>query len=130
MICDVGSNSFKYTHLNNWLSNYAKKPLYPNYYNFIELLELLSEMLLKGNILPTYNYVTKKILCLMGMKYKKIYSYHNDCILYKKDFDRLYECPLCGIFQNKLKEGDFDSWVSKGPPMKVLWYLPIVPRLM
>jgi len=39
--------------------------------SFTELLVLLKEMLSKENTLPNRNYETKKIICLMGMEYKK-----------------------------------------------------------
>ena len=38
---------------------------------FTELLMLLNEMLPEGNTLPTRNYDAKKILCPMGMEYKR-----------------------------------------------------------
>ncbi|XP_052724058.1 uncharacterized protein LOC128193906 [Vigna angularis] len=108
MICDVGHDSFQRAHMYDNLCSDAEKPLYPEctkftrlsvvlkLFNvkarngwtdksFTELLELLSDMLPKGNTLPTRNYDAKKILCPMGME--------------------------------------------KGPPAKVLWYLPLVPRL-
>ncbi|RDX94559.1 hypothetical protein CR513_23047, partial [Mucuna pruriens] len=50
--------------------------------SFIELLELLKDMLLKSNTFSNYNYKTKNILCLMGMKYKKIHACLNDYIFY------------------------------------------------
>jgi len=46
--------------------------------SFTKLLELLKHMLLEGNTLPNRNYEAKKILCLMGMEYKKIHSCPND----------------------------------------------------
>jgi len=57
--------------------------------SFIELLELLNEMLPKGNTLPTRNYDAKKILCPMGMEYKRIHACPNDCIVYRKEFEGL-----------------------------------------
>jgi len=51
---------------------------------FIELLVLLNEMLPEENTLPIRNYNAKKILCSMGMVYKRIHAYPNDCILYRK----------------------------------------------
>ena len=35
---------------------------------------LLNEMLPGGNTLPTRNYDAKKILCSMGMEYKRIHA--------------------------------------------------------
>jgi len=36
--------------------------------SFMKLLQLLKDMLSKGNTLPSRNYEAKKILCLMGME--------------------------------------------------------------
>ena len=46
-------------------------------------------MLPEGNTLPTQNYDAKKILCPMGMEYKRIHACPNDCILYRKEFEDL-----------------------------------------
>ncbi|XP_052730448.1 uncharacterized protein LOC128195809 [Vigna angularis] len=151
MICDVGHDSFQRAHMYDSLCSDAEKPLYPEctkytrlsavlkLFNvkarngwtdksFTELLELLSDMLPEGNTLPTRNYDAKKILCPMGMEYKKIHACPNDCILYKSEFAKLHQCPQCGVSRYKQKEGEFEC-DSKGPPAKVLWYLPLVPRL-
>jgi len=69
----------------------------------------------EGKNLPNRNYEAKKILCPMGMEYKKIYACPNDCILYRK---------------MKQKDDDTIEEIEKhGPPMKVMWYLPIIPRM-
>ena len=94
MIRDIGHDSFQRANVYDNLCNDAEKPLYAKctkytrlsavlkLFNvkarngwtdksFTELLELLSDMLPKGNTLPTRNYDAKKILCPMGMKYQK-----------------------------------------------------------
>jgi len=84
------------------------------------------------NTLPNRNYEAKKILCPMGMKYKKIHACPNDCILYRKDFELLKSFPRCGLSRHKLKQKDDDiiEEIEKhGPPMKVMWYLPIIPKM-
>ena len=83
------------------------------------------------NTLPNRNYEAKKILCPMGMKYKKIHACPNDCILYRKDFELLKSCPRCGFSRYKLKQKDDDTIeeIEKhGPQMKVMWYLPSFQR--
>jgi len=40
-------------------------------------------------------------------------------------------CPKCGVSRYKVKDDDecsSDENSKKGPPAKVLWYLPIIPR--
>jgi len=65
----------------------------------------------------------------MGMEYQKIHACPNDCILYRKEFETLTKCPRCGVSRFKVKDDDMDEDnMKKGPPAKVLWYLPIIPR--
>nr|KYP34267.1 hypothetical protein KK1_044801 [Cajanus cajan] len=97
--------------------------------NFTELLELLKEMLPEDNMLPNRNYEAKKILCPMGLEYKKIHVYPNDCVLYTNDFATLKVCSTCGLSRFKKKiDGSSGEEEIEGPPAKVLWYLPIIPR--
>jgi len=50
--------------------------------------------------------------------------------LYRKEFEGLHKCPKCGVSRYKVKDDDEDEDdMKKGPPAKVLWYLPIIPRL-
>ncbi|RDX79870.1 hypothetical protein CR513_39660, partial [Mucuna pruriens] len=88
--------------------------------SFTELLELLKDVFLEGNILPNCNYEVKKILYMIGMDYKKIHVCPNDCILYGKQFEVMHECSKCGESQYKKKDGDCSSHVStKGPSMEL-----------
>nr|XP_004492197.1 uncharacterized protein LOC101504131 [Cicer arietinum] len=152
MIRDVGQESFNRAHVYDNLCSDKEEPLYPGCTNFTrlsavlrlfnlkarngwtdksftELLELLKEMLPEGNTLPNRNYEAKKLLCPMGMEYRKIHACPNDCLLYRNEFEELTKCLRCGLSRYKMKDGDsiYDE-SSKRPPAKVLWYLPIVPR--
>uniref|UniRef100_A0A151UGF0 Uncharacterized protein n=1 Tax=Cajanus cajan TaxID=3821 RepID=A0A151UGF0_CAJCA len=85
------------------LCNDIEKPLYLDYYNFIWLSIVLR--LFNRNTLPTCNYDANKILCSMGIEYKKIHTCSNDCILYIKEFDTLHECSfdvLNGLQENEV----------------------------
>jgi len=67
----------------------------------------------------------------MGMEYQKIHVCHNDCILYRHEFEEMHNCPRCGVSRYKVKDDDecsSDENSKKGPPTNVLWYLPIIPR--
>ncbi|CAH9081963.1 unnamed protein product, partial [Cuscuta epithymum] len=154
MIRDLGEETFKRSHLYDTFCVDSEKPLYPGctkytrlssvlrLFNlkakngwsdksFTELLELLKDMLPEGNTLPNRNYEAKKILCPLGMEYKRIHACPNDCILYRKEFEDLHKCPRCGLSRYKVTDNDSscDVIVTSGPPAKVLWYLPIIPRL-
>ena len=88
-------------------------------------------MLPEENTLPKSYYHAKKILCLIGMEYQKIHACHNDCILYRHEFEEMRKCPRCGVWQYKVKDDDecsSDNNSKKGPKTKVLWYLLIIPR--
>ena len=99
--------------------------------SFSSLLEVVHDMLPNENMLPKTYYQAKKILCLMGMEYQKIYACPNDCILYRHEFEEMHKCLRCGVSWYKVKDDDecsSDENSKKGPLTKVLWYLPIIPR--
>ena len=80
------------------------------------------------NVLPNRMYEAKKILFMMGMEYKKIHACPNDCVLYRKEYEGLSECPKCKTLRYKVnKDGGYGDETSKRQPLKVLWYLPIIP---
>jgi len=132
MICDVRVESFAEAHGYGTMSGNVETPLYPEPTNFTrlsavlrlmnlktinewtdksftDLLQLLKEMLLEGNILPNPNYEAKKILCPMCMEYKKIHACLNGCILYRNDFELFKNCSRCGLSRYKLKEKHDDT---------------------
>jgi len=143
MVRDVREEHFEKSHLFNSLKSDSEEELYPGCANFTrlstilklfslkakngwidksfkELLELLKEMLLENSTLPIRNYEAKKILC------QKIHACPNDCVLYRDEFVSPKACPTCGLsrFKKKIVEsGDKDK---DGPPVKVMWYLPIL----
>nr|KYP64631.1 hypothetical protein KK1_019233 [Cajanus cajan] len=152
MISDVGEENFERAHVYDTSKSDFEQPLYPGCSmftrlsatlrlfslkarngwtdkSFTKLLELLKEMLLEDNMLPNRNYEAKKILCPMGLEYKKIHACSNDCVLYTNDFATLKVCPTCGFsrFKKKTDESSGEEEIE-GPPAKVLWYLPIIPR--
>ena len=65
------------------------------------------------------------------MKYKRIHACPNDCILYRKEFEGLKKCLKCGLsqYKQKINSEDKGGLEIDGPTLKVVWYLPIVPRL-
>ena len=66
----------------------------------------------------------------MGIEYQKIHACTNDCILYIHEFQEMPKGPRCGVSRYKVKDYDecsSDENSKKGPPVKVLWYLLIIP---
>ena len=92
---------------------------------FSELFETIADMLPDGNGLPTSTYRAKKLVCPMGLDYKKIHACPRDCVLYRKEYAEMENCPRCGLSRYKIKDA---SSKKKGVPVKVLWYLPVIPR--
>nr|GEY31188.1 hypothetical protein [Tanacetum cinerariifolium] len=100
--------------------------------SFTTLLELLHEAFPEDNELPVTTYHVKKLTCPMGLAVERIHVCRKDCILYRKDYKDLHECPVCKASRYKHHKNltELDSDVTKnGPPAKMLWYLPIIPRL-
>ncbi|XP_071713972.1 uncharacterized protein [Rutidosis leptorrhynchoides] len=100
--------------------------------SFTSLLELLNKMLPEGNELPLSTYQAKKLMCPMGLEIQRIHACPNDCILYRNKDKDLHQCKVCGTSRYKYGKStdNVDSDVSEnGPPTKLLWYLPIIPRL-
>ncbi|XP_071732447.1 uncharacterized protein [Rutidosis leptorrhynchoides] len=100
--------------------------------SFTSLLELLNKMLPEGNELPISTYQAKKLMCPMGLEIQRIHACPNDCMLYRNEEKDLHQCKVCGT--SRYKRGkltdNVDSDVSENrPPAKLLWYLPIIPRL-
>ncbi|GJR27662.1 hypothetical protein Tco_1103894 [Tanacetum coccineum] len=98
---------------------------------FNKLLELFNKMLPKNNELPTSTYQAKKLMCPLGLEVQRIDACPKDCILYRKGYKDLHKCPVCKVSRYKdTTLTEFDEDVTKnGPAAKVLWYLPIIPRL-
>ena len=82
-------------------------------------------MLPDGNEIPKSYYYAKKLMCPFGLEYKKIHACPNDCILYRNEYEKLQECPRCK--RSRYKRMSCNPG-TEGPPAKVLWYLPIIPR--
>ncbi|KAL9673088.1 hypothetical protein QQ045_029341 [Rhodiola kirilowii] len=58
-------------------------------------LALYEDMLIEENTLPNRTYKAKKVMCPMGIEYKKIHACPNDCILYRNAHRDLTEWPVC-----------------------------------
>ncbi|KAL4556637.1 hypothetical protein LXL04_034791 [Taraxacum kok-saghyz] len=99
--------------------------------SFTETLEVINEMLPEGNELPVSIYQAKKITCSMDLEIERIHTCPNHCILYRNEHANLHECVTCGTSRYlRGKQTEYNSDVTKnGPPAKLLWYFPIIPRL-
>ncbi|CAM8954575.1 unnamed protein product [Rhodiola kirilowii] len=60
--------------------------------SFTELLTLVKDMLPEDNTLPNCCYEAKKVMCPMGIDFKKIHACPNDCIVYRNSYKDMVEC--------------------------------------
>ena len=60
------------------------------------LLKLLKNVLPKGNIVPESIYEARKVIQGLGLNYVKIDACINDCILYRNEYAKAKQCPVCG----------------------------------
>ena len=96
---------------------------------FKALLDLLSNMLPKGNEIPMTTYEAKQNICPLGLEVEKIHACKNDCILFRGDHANDTECPKCQTSRYKRKNDGGDEVRRHGAPQKVAWYFPLIPRL-
>ncbi|KAL4575729.1 hypothetical protein LXL04_011813 [Taraxacum kok-saghyz] len=100
--------------------------------SFTSLLELLHDLFPEDNGLPISTYQAKTLMCPMGLEVERIHACPNNCMLFRKEFENKHNCVSCGASRYKRKKDsdEVDDDVTKnGPPAKMLWYLPIIPRL-
>ncbi|KAL6622684.1 hypothetical protein ACP70R_032563 [Stipagrostis hirtigluma subsp. patula] len=100
--------------------------------SFTELLVLLREMLPADNKLPGDTYEAKQVICPLGLEVERIHACKNDCCLFRGDYADLENCPVCGTSRYKRQKDGGDGEGAnrrRGAPRKVVWYLPIIPRL-
>lgn len=95
--------------------------------SFTDLLKLLGDMLPEDNELPDTTYQAKKILCPLSLTIDRIPTCPKDCVLYRKEHVNLDKCPKCGL--SRYKPGTDPSKKGKKPAAKILYYLPVEPRL-
>ena len=73
--------------------------------SFLDLLQILGDMLPVNNEMPLSMYEAKKTLNALGMEYEKIHAFPNDCILYRNELKDASSCPTCGMSRWKNKAG-------------------------
>ncbi|XP_050246160.1 uncharacterized protein LOC126694124 [Quercus robur] len=88
------------------------------------ILDLLSKILPKGNLIPRSTYEAKKILRDLSLSYEHIHACKNDCALFWKENENLDKCPVCQTPRYKDNRTG-----GKKIAQKVLRYFPLTPRL-
>jgi hypothetical protein len=80
----------------------------------------------KKNELPESTYRARRMLCPLSMEVEKIPVCRNNYILFRGEHASLNKCPKCNASRYKSKADEIEC--TKDVPMKVIWYLPILPR--
>jgi hypothetical protein len=89
---------------------------------FSAILKLLTDAFPEFNTLPKSYYEAKTLLRELGLGYESIHVCCNNCVLFRKKFAKLDNCPVCGL----------SRWVDaerKKIQQKVLRHFPLVRRL-
>ena len=124
--------------------------------SFSELLTLLAKLLPQPNNLPTSTYRAKKLICPLSLGVTKIHACLNHCVLYRKEYEFLTKCPICGVnrykrsynheFSTKKNKAKKNKNSAIGPesddtsddeankkkrkiPALVMWYLLVINHL-
>ena len=53
-------------------------------------------------------------MSVLGLEYVKIHACPNDCILYRNEYEGLFECPSCGLSRWKKKRMVVLTSIGKG----------------
>ncbi|KAG8382882.1 hypothetical protein BUALT_Bualt05G0125500 [Buddleja alternifolia] len=100
--------------------------------SFSMLLQVLKKALPNGETLPSSYYEVKTMIKDLGLHCEKIHACVNDCVLYRKEYEKEEKCPKCSTSRYKSSEVDTDTndkMKCKKIPQKILRYFPLKPRL-
>jgi hypothetical protein len=64
---------------------------------FSAILKLLAEAFPECNTLPKSYYEAKTLLKKLGLGYESIHVCYNNCVLFRKKYAKLDDCPVCGL---------------------------------
>ncbi|XP_038711782.1 uncharacterized protein LOC120005976 [Tripterygium wilfordii] len=94
---------------------------------FDDVVHLMKETMPTDNRMPVTFYQAKKSVSKLGLGYQRIYCCPDDCMIYYKDDAHLTQCKFCGV--NRYKPWRTGRENFKEIPIKLMWYLPLIPRL-
>ena len=89
---------------------------------FTALLKLLSSAFPDCSIPSSYQ-EAKRLIRALGLGYDSIHVCPNNCVLFRKKFEKMDKCPICDASRWK------DEKEGKKIPEKVLRHFPLIPRL-
>jgi hypothetical protein len=97
--------------------------------NFNGMLTVFGTLLPKGHILPKNLYESQKLLCALKMLYEQIHTCPNGCVLFRKDHKEATHCPKCKSSRYLEVDTSDGKKEQLHIPVKVLRYLPFIPRI-
>uniref|UniRef100_A0A8R7R4G5 Transposase-associated domain-containing protein n=2 Tax=Triticum urartu TaxID=4572 RepID=A0A8R7R4G5_TRIUA len=89
---------------------------------FTDILKLLAKAFPQPNTLPKSYEEVKNLLKELGLGHESIHVCINNCVLFRKQYAKHENCPVCGMSRWK-------DPARKKMPQKVLRHFPLVPRL-
>ena len=96
---------------------------------FDVILTVFGSLLPDGHILPRNMYEAKKLLGALKMPYELIHACPNGCILFRKEHAEAKYCLDCSSSRNMEVDSGDGHKRQLTVPMKILWYLPPIPRI-
>jgi len=96
---------------------------------FDKMLTVIATLLPDGHILPPNMYESQKLLKALKMPYEQIHACPNGCVLFRKEHKDAKYCPECKSSRYIEQDSGDGQMKQLTIPMKILRYLPFVPRI-
>jgi hypothetical protein len=93
------------------------------------MLAVVGSLLPEDHILPKNLYESQKLLRALKMPYEHIHACPNGCVLFRKGHEKATHCPKCKSSRYLEVDTSDGKKEQLGIPAKVLWYLPVIPRI-
>jgi hypothetical protein len=97
--------------------------------HFDSMLTVIGSLLPNGHILPKSMYESQKLLRALKMPYDQIHVCSKGCVLFRKEHKDANYCPKCKSSRYLEVDSGDGHKRQHTIPMKILWYLPFVPRI-
>jgi hypothetical protein len=96
---------------------------------FNEMLVVIGILLLKERSLPQSSYEAQKLLRVLKMPYETIDACTNGCVLFRKEHADAKYCPKCKSSRYIELDSSGGHKRQLDVPVKILRYLPFIPRI-
>jgi hypothetical protein len=97
--------------------------------HFSGMLALIASLLPEGHVLPKSLYECQKLLDGLKMPNEQIHCCPNGCVLFRKDLEQEKYCPKCKASRYLEVDSGGGHKEQLTVPMKILRYLPFLPRI-